>query len=66
MSSNGRAILEINKSSYAKAPNSGDRPKVIIEQGGIDTVAFDALNKMIDSIAKLQYFSECKPKPIEK
>jgi hypothetical protein len=48
-----RAIFELNKSFYATAPNSGDKPKVMIEQGGIATTAFDALNRMIDSIAKL-------------
>jgi hypothetical protein len=53
MSSNRRVIFELNKSSYATAPNSGDRPKVIIKQGGIGRVASDALNRMIDSIAKL-------------
>ena len=35
------------------APNFGDRSIVIIKQGVIAIVAFDALNKMIDSIAKL-------------
>jgi hypothetical protein len=53
MSSNYRAIFELNKSSYATAPNSGDRPKVMIKQGGIAIVAFDALNRIINSIAKL-------------
>ena len=42
------------------APNFGDRSIVIIEQGVIATAAFDALNRTIDSIAKLQYFSDCK------
>jgi hypothetical protein len=53
MSLNHRAIFELNKSSYAASPNSGNRPKVMIEQGGISIVDFDALNGMIDSIAKL-------------
>jgi hypothetical protein len=33
----------------------------MIEQGVITITAFDALNRTIDSIAKLQYFSDCKP-----
>jgi hypothetical protein len=37
---------------------------VIIKQGAIATTAFDALNKTIDSIAKLYYFSDCKSKPL--
>ena len=53
MSSNRRATIKPNKSSYAMAPNSRDRPKVIIEQEGIAIAAFDALNRMIDTIAKL-------------
>ena len=36
---------------------------VMIEQGVIAIAAFDALNKTIDSIAKLQYFSDCKSSP---
>jgi hypothetical protein len=40
-----------------------DRSIVMIEQGVIAIVAFDALNKTIDSIAKLQYFSNCKSSP---
>ena len=36
---------------------------VMIEQGVIATAAFDALNRTIDSIAKLQYFSNCKSSP---
>ena len=35
------------------APKLGDRPIVMIEQGIIATAAFDALNRTIDSIAKL-------------
>jgi hypothetical protein len=35
------------------APNSRDRLIVIIKQGVIATTAFDALNRMIDSTAKL-------------
>jgi hypothetical protein len=45
------------------APNSMDRSMVMIEQGVIAIAAFDALNKTIDSIAKLQYFSDCKSSP---
>jgi len=48
---------------YATAPNSGDRSIVMIEQGVIATAAFDTLNRVIDSIAKLQYFSDCKSSP---
>jgi hypothetical protein len=40
-----------------------DRSMVMIEQGVIAIAAFDALNKTIDSIAKLQYFSDCKSSP---
>jgi hypothetical protein len=36
---------------------------VIIEQGVIAIAAFDVLNRTIDSIAKLQYFSDCKSSP---
>jgi hypothetical protein len=36
------------------APNFGDRSIVMIEQGVIATAAFDAINRTIDSIAKLQ------------
>ena len=35
------------------ALNFGDKSKVIIEQGVIATAAFNALNRTIDSIAKL-------------
>jgi hypothetical protein len=35
----------------------------MIKQGAIATAAFDALNRTIDSIAKLQYFSYCKSSP---
>jgi hypothetical protein len=35
------------------APKLGDKSIVIIEQGVIAIAAFDALNKTIDSIAKL-------------
>jgi hypothetical protein len=45
------------------APNSGDRSIVMIEQGVIAKVAFDALNRTIDRIAKLQYFSNYKSSP---
>jgi hypothetical protein len=45
------------------APKLGDRPIVMIEQGVIAIVAFDALNRTIDSEAKLQYFSDCKSSP---
>ena len=38
----------------------------MIEQGVIATAAFDILNRMIDSIAKLQYFSDCKSSPCRK
>jgi hypothetical protein len=40
-----------------------DRSIIMIEQGVIAIAAFDALNKTIDSIAKLQYFSDCKSSP---
>jgi len=36
---------------------------VIIKQGVIAAAAFDVLNRKIDSIAKLQYFSDCKLSP---
>jgi hypothetical protein len=45
------------------APNFGDRSIFIIEQGVIVTAAFDAINRTIDNIAKLQYFSKCKSRP---
>jgi hypothetical protein len=45
------------------APNSRDRLIVIIEQGVIAIAAFNALNRTIDSIVKLQYFSDCKLSP---
>ena len=45
------------------APKLEDRPIVIIEQGVIARAAFDALNKTIDNIAKLQYFSNYKLSP---
>jgi hypothetical protein len=35
------------------APKLGDRLIVIIEQGVIAIIAFDALNRTIDSIAKV-------------
>ena len=38
---------------YTTAPNSRNRLVVIIEQGVITIAAFDALNRTIDSIAKL-------------
>ena len=44
-------------------PNSGDRSIVIINQGVIAIAAFDALNRTIDNIAKLQYFSDYKWSP---
>jgi hypothetical protein len=45
------------------ALNSRDRSIDIIEQGLIAIAAFDALNRMIDSIAKLQYFFNYKSSP---
>jgi hypothetical protein len=45
------------------APNFGDKSIIMIEQRVIVIAAFDALNKTIDSIAKLQYFSNCKSRP---
>jgi hypothetical protein len=45
------------------ALNSGDRSIVMIEQGVIAIAAFDAFNRTIDSIAKLQCFSNCKSSP---
>jgi hypothetical protein len=45
------------------APNSRDRSIVIIEQGVITIAAFNALNRTIDSIAKLQHFSDYKSSP---
>jgi hypothetical protein len=35
------------------APKSGNRLIVVVEHGVIVIIAFDALNKTIDSIAKL-------------
>jgi hypothetical protein len=35
----------------------------MIEQGVIAIAAFNALNRAVDSIAKLQYFSDCKSSP---
>jgi len=35
----------------------------MIEQGVMATAALDALNRTIDSIAKLQYFSNYKSSP---
>jgi hypothetical protein len=46
-------IFELDGNLYATAPNSGDRSIVMIQQGVIATAAFDALNKTIDSTAKL-------------
>ena len=37
--------------------------RVMAEQGVIAIAAFDALNRTINSIAKLQYFSDCKSSP---
>jgi len=31
-----------------------------VEQGGTAAAAFDAVDGIIDSIIKLQYFSDCK------
>jgi hypothetical protein len=35
----------------------------MIEQGVIAAAAFNAINRTIDSIARLQYFSDCKSSP---
>jgi hypothetical protein len=35
----------------------------MIEQGVIAAAAFNALNRVIDNIVKLQYFSNCKSRP---
>jgi hypothetical protein len=48
------------------ALSSGDRIIVIIEQRVTATAAFDALNKTIDSIAKLQYFLTISRALVEK
>ena len=45
------------------APKLRDRPIVMIEQGVIAIAAFNALNRTIDSIAKLQHFSDYKSSP---
>jgi hypothetical protein len=39
------------------APKLGDRPVVIIEQRGTTKAAFDAVDKTIDSMAKLELVS---------
>jgi hypothetical protein len=50
---NFRVIFELNRRLYIIGPNSRDRSIIIIEQGVIAIAAFDALNKKIDSVAKL-------------
>jgi hypothetical protein len=45
------------------APNSENRLIVIIKQGVIAIAAFDALNRTINSRAKLEYFSDYKSSP---
>lgn len=47
------------------APNFGERLIVIIsiKQRGSSGGSFDALNRIIDSVAKMQLFSDCKPRP---
>jgi hypothetical protein len=47
------AIFKLNRSSILRPRIPGDRLIVIIEQGVIAIAAFDALNKTIDSIAKM-------------
>jgi hypothetical protein len=43
------------------APKLGDRPNVMIEQGGIAKAAFNAIDGMINSMTKTTVFSHCKP-----
>lgn len=45
------------------APKFGDRPIVVMEQGGTAEAAFDAVDGTIDSIVKTAVFSYCKPYP---
>lgn len=45
------------------APKLGDRPIVMIEQGGTAEAAFNAVNGTIDSITITAVFSFCKPNP---
>jgi hypothetical protein len=39
------------------------RPIFEVEQGGTAAAAFDAVDGIIDSITKLQFFSDCKSSP---
>jgi hypothetical protein len=59
VSSNLGAILDLIE-ALCHEPELWGRSIVIIEQGAIARVAFDAINGTINSIAKLQYFSDCK------
>lgn len=43
------------------APKLGDRPIVMIEQGGTAEAAFDAVGGTIDSMTTTAVFSHCKP-----
>jgi hypothetical protein len=47
------AIVVPTITLYATVPNSGNRLIFMIEQGTTAIVAFDALHRTIDSIAKL-------------
>ena len=45
------------------APKLGDRPIVMIEQGGTAEAAFDAVDGTINSMTTTVVFSHCKPNP---
>ena len=45
------------------APKLGDRPIIIIEQGGAAERAFDGVDATIDSITTTMVSSHCKPNP---
>jgi hypothetical protein len=45
------------------APKLGDRPIVMIEQGGTAEEPLNAVDGTIDSITTTVVFSHCKPNP---
>lgn len=66
MSSKLRAIFFPDRGFRTVAPKFGNRPIVVIEQGGTAEGGFDAVDGTIDSVTTTVVFSYCKPNPYRK
>ena len=44
-------------------PKFGDMSIVLVEQGGIANIIFNAIDRTVENMATTQLFSFCKPNP---